>query len=252
MTASLLMCFDAPMQSWGTVASRFTVRDTALEPTKSGVIGLLAAALGVGRDDDEQVAVLAGLRIGVRVDREGLVESDYHTAQNVPNTSSSNRQTVVTHRYYLADAVFLLGVEGNDRDLLERLDRAVRRPQWPIYFGRKAFVPARPLVKESNAEGVLTGSGLVDQPLEDALRTHPWLEDRHNARRSELTNIEKGRSPELRMVLDCAPSDPDAEVRHDHPVSFANDARRFRPRTVRITSTPLTTEMITAGDPGCS
>lgn len=252
MAASLLMCFDAPMQSWGTVASRFTVRDTALEPTKSGVIGLLAAALGVSRDDDEQLATLAHLRMGVRVDREGLVESDYHTAQNVPNTAGSGRKTVVSHRYYLADALFLVGVESDDRRLIEELDTALRRPRWPIFFGRKAFVPTRPLIKEGTSDGAITGSGILQQPLEDALRTHPWLEDRRNARRRELTNIEKGHSPDLRTVLDCPPSHPDAEVRHDHPVSFTPHARRFRPRTVRTSSTPLTAEMIAAGDPACS
>lgn len=251
MAASFLMCFDAPMQSWGTAASRFVVRDTATEPTKSGVIGLLAAALGIERDDGEKVARLAKLRMGVRVDREGLMEADYHTVQNVPNTLSSDRQTVVTQRYYLADAVFLIGVEDDDRDLLERLDTAIRQPRWPIYFGRKAFVPARPLVRE-NGDGPLTGSGIVDQPLEDALRAHAWLEDRHDARRRERANIERGGRPQLRTVLDCPPSAPDAEIRQDHPVSFAHGDRRFRTRTVRDAFIPLTTEMIATGDPRCS
>jgi CRISPR system Cascade subunit CasD len=251
VTASLLICFDAPMQSWGTAASRFIVRDTAMEPTKSGVIGLLGAALGIERHEDEKIARLAKVRMGVRVDREGLIESDFHTVQNVPNTLNTNRQTMVTHRYYLADAVFLVGIEDDDRDLLGRLDTAIRQPRWPIYFGRKAFVPARPLVQE-DGHGFLTGSGIVDQPLEDALRTHAWLEDRHNARRRERASIERGNGPQLRTVLDCPPSAPDAEVRHDHPVSFANDNRRFRTRTVRVGFTPLTTEMIAAGDPRCS
>ena len=62
------MCFDAPMQSWGT-KSQFASRDTAMEPTKSGVVGLLAAALGVPREEDDDIQRLARMRMGVRVDR---------------------------------------------------------------------------------------------------------------------------------------------------------------------------------------
>lgn len=48
MVTSLALCFDAPMQSWGT-RSRGVIRDTTSEPTKSGVVGLIAAALGISR-----------------------------------------------------------------------------------------------------------------------------------------------------------------------------------------------------------
>src|SRR5258708_39825081 len=74
---TLLLRLAAPMQSWGT-QSRFVVRDTGLEPSKSGVIGLLCAALG--RPREAPVEDLAGLRMGVRVDREGVMQTDYHTA----------------------------------------------------------------------------------------------------------------------------------------------------------------------------
>lgn len=67
------------MQAWGT-QSRFIVRDTGWEPSKSGVVGLLCAALGCSRDDDQTVVELASLRMGVRVDGEGALLSDYHTA----------------------------------------------------------------------------------------------------------------------------------------------------------------------------
>lgn len=75
ISTSLALCLDAPMQSWG-IQSTAGIRDTATEPTKSGIVGLLAAALGVPRDDDESIAVLAGLHLAVRVDREGSIERD--------------------------------------------------------------------------------------------------------------------------------------------------------------------------------
>src|SRR5512147_835084 len=89
MSHTLLMRLVAPMQSWG-VQSDFTYRDTGLEPSKSGVIGLLCAALGKPRDEahpdshsQPRLAELATLRMGVRVDREGLLQRDYHTALDV-------------------------------------------------------------------------------------------------------------------------------------------------------------------------
>ena len=118
------------MQSWGT-QSRFSTRDTGLEPSKSGVIGLLCAALGLGRDsplDD-----LARLRMGVRVDRAGVMEKDYQTAgggtlpggraYGVHRANDARGQTVLSNRYYLADADFLVGLESDDAALLRRLDR---------------------------------------------------------------------------------------------------------------------------------
>ena len=66
---TLLMRMRAPMMSWGD-HSRFTIRDTRREPTKSAVIGLLCAALG--RPRLEPVDDLAALKMGVRIDREGV------------------------------------------------------------------------------------------------------------------------------------------------------------------------------------
>ena len=75
------------MQSWG-IQSRYTRRDTGLEPSKSGVIGLLSAALGRPRNSD--LSDLASLRMGVRVDRPGTVQSDYHTVGGSGGADESN------------------------------------------------------------------------------------------------------------------------------------------------------------------
>lgn len=68
--ATLLLRLAAPLQAWG-ADSKFETRKTGREPTKSGVIGLLAAALGLRRDEREALLRLTGLRFGVRVEREG-------------------------------------------------------------------------------------------------------------------------------------------------------------------------------------
>ena len=74
---TLLLRLEGPMQSWG-YRSRFDYRDTALEPTRSGVIGLICAAMGIARG--EAISRFDAIRMGVRVDKEGRPERDYHTA----------------------------------------------------------------------------------------------------------------------------------------------------------------------------
>lgn len=146
---TLLMALAGPMQSWG-IGSRFDERETLLEPSKSGVIGLLCAAMG--RDRSEPVDDLARTRMGVRVDREGRISFDFHTAGNVIKASSNASstptrsnlvETVVTRRAFLSDAVFLVGLEGED-GLLKRALAGLLDPKWPLYLGRKSFVPSMP------------------------------------------------------------------------------------------------------------
>src|SRR3989304_5384110 len=124
MSHTLLLRLVAPMQSWG-VQSDFTHRDTGLEPSKSGVIGLWGAALGKPGDEDHpdnrdkpSLVQLAQLRMGVRMDREGLLKRDYHTAGKGGYLKASGniekKDLIVSERFYLADAAFLVGLESDD------------------------------------------------------------------------------------------------------------------------------------------
>lgn len=236
---TLALRIDAPMQSWG-VRSRFVKRDTATEPTKSGIVGLLANARGDQRDDDRATRELAELDMGVRVDREGLLERDFHTAQEVPNTSGKNHRTVVSDRYYLADALFLVVLEG-PKPLIQELEEAIRRPRRPLFFGRKAFVPGAPLV-EARTERKRWGTGLSEDPLADVLRDHPWLE-RSPERQQEILGLERDQR-RLRSVVDVRPDHKYAERRHDLPLSFTEGARRHGSRAVRVDQVRLTDAMV--------
>jgi CRISPR system Cascade subunit CasD len=89
---TLLIRLAAPMQAWG-VQSHGENRDTALEPSKSGVIGLLCAALG--RDRADALDDLCALRMGVRVDREGRLQSDYQTIHHIlPNGQEVDKNSM--------------------------------------------------------------------------------------------------------------------------------------------------------------
>ncbi|MDI5982164.1 type I-E CRISPR-associated protein Cas5/CasD [Amycolatopsis magusensis] len=235
MTESLVLCFDAPMQSWGQ-RSRAVLRDTALEPTKSGVIGLLAAAEGTRRDNTKRIRELAALRMGVRVDREGILERDYHTTQNVPNTLGKGHRTVVSERYYLADALFLVALNG-PAALIDTLAEAVQKPHWPLYLGRRAFVPARP--------PFLTTS---DDDLGTLLGGHDWLETSEHTRRVERANTDR---VGLRTIIECSPTKAGAEHRNDQPLSLADGDRRYGPRTTLTSYVELTDQMI-PGDIPCT
>lgn len=205
--ATLLLRLAGPMQSWGTT-SRFDERETQCEPSKSGVIGLICAA--IGRDRSESVEDLAALRMGVRVDREGILMRDYMTATGVVNAAgkADRNRTVVSQRYFLSDAAFLVGLEG-ERNLLAEIDAALREPVWPIFLGRKSYVPGAPIFLED---------GLSDLPLEDVLSTHACL---------VTGNVPTGMR---RMALEHA---SEGSIRLDQPVSpFA--ARRFGPRFVKV------------------
>ena len=152
----LLLRLAGPLQSWG-VKSRFTVRATELAPTKSGIIGMLAAAVGRRRTDP--IEDLLSLRFGVRKDQPGRVIRDFHTARTLDGKTSMP----LSERYYLADAVFLAGIEG-DTALLEGLDEALRHPFFPLYLGRRSCPPTHPVSR-----------GLREAGLLDALRAEPWL-----------------------------------------------------------------------------
>lgn len=227
MTKTLLLRLAGPMQSWGT-QSRFRDRDTGREPSKSGVVGLLCAALG--RPRTSPVADLAALRMGVRVDREGILKLDYQTAggfhrrgesYGVARAENSGTETVVSTRAYLADASFLVGLEATTPDqeeLLSRLDAALAAPVWPLFLGRKSYVPADPVrLPDTPPEG----PGLVDLPLMPAFEAYPWAGASQHINR-------------IRLVLETDATDPNAEIRDDWPLSFESTRRQFAPRHVRI------------------
>lgn len=157
---------DAPMQSWGS-SSRFTQRETDAFPTKSALIGLLAAAAGIdkhGADEEEKLAPFSALLLTVyRLPRDGgrLVErlSDFHTVgggydpkasafdkMSIPRKASGgpSANAVITRRTYLTGARFIASFEG-DADTISAAVRHLEDPVWGVWFGRKNCLPAMPL-----------------------------------------------------------------------------------------------------------
>ena len=205
---TLLLRLCGPLQAWG-VQSHFQTRDTGTEPSKSGVVGLLAAALG--RDWSADITDIARLRLGVRVDQEGTLTPDLHTIADVRRANGDLKPRDITTRWYLADARFLVGLSG-ELELLQTLHAALADPVWPLYLGRKACVPGEPPWLED---------GLLDADLETALAEYPWLGYHAGA--------------DLRLVLEQAHGE--GELVFDQPTD--NFARRGRgSRTVKTLFLP--------------
>ncbi|SES04432.1 CRISPR system Cascade subunit CasD [Propionibacterium cyclohexanicum] len=207
----LLLRLAGPLQSWG-ADSRFQIRSTRREPTKSGVLGLLAAA--EGRRRTETIEDLLSLRFGVRTDQPGTVVRDFQTAHDWAHldTSGDAQAMPLSNRFYLSDAVFVAGVEG-DRSLLEGLDAAIRSPEFPLYLGRRSCP----------AEGQIS-LGLRHADLKSALRAEPWHASPWHRRRRPT-------SVQLPIVLDAAPGQLGDTIR-DVPLSFDPSRRAYGWRTV--------------------
>ncbi len=229
--ATLLLKLVGPMQSWGS-RSRFDWRDTEREPTKSGVLGLCAAALGRRRHDP--VADLAALRFGVRVDREGHLRRDFQTAKEVIRASTpwekwlkarskgktvGIQDTVVSHRFYLADAAFLVGLEG-PRELLQEIESALRRPVFTPYLGRRGYLPAEPVF--------FPEGGLVEKGLEEALAGWPSLVAKPPEAPRYALEVPPGFSAGARGLV--------REI-WDQPLAPFSE-RRFGPRLVWVVNFP--------------
>jgi CRISPR system Cascade subunit CasD len=174
MANTLFLRLESPLQAWGE-DSQWSERRTAPEPTKSGIVGLLACSLGW--NDDERIRNLSRqIHIGVRCDVPGTPAplKDYHTvgggysepqllnAKGEAKLSNGKPHTEPTTRYYLCDASFLVVVIGADT-LIEELCYAIQNPVWTLHLGRKSCVPSRPLY-----------DGVGDyESLEGALEDHP-------------------------------------------------------------------------------
>ena len=184
-------------------------RGTDTVPSKSGVLGMLAAARGLRRTD-ELADDLLRLRFGVRADQPGKLLREYQTARGLDETGQGSRQS---ERYFLSDAKFLAGVEG-EAGVIEGLAEALRRPHFLPYLGRRSCPPARPVFKE-----------VTDKPLEAVLR------DEKNWQASDAWKRLQGGTVRLRIVRDAAQGE-DSDLVRDTPVSFDPRHRTYEWRRV--------------------
>lgn len=204
-----------PLQSWGS-QSRFVRRETESAPTKSGIIGLIAAAQGRRRSDP--IEDLVGLRLGVRVDQPGQLVRDFQTAIRRERRRDGGvdiRPMPLSYRFYLGDAVYLAALEG-PVGVVRGIDEALRNPAFPLFLGRRSCPPARPVSR-----------GWQEINLAAVLSDTPWLAGPHEQRRRRHEP-----AVVLETIMDADPEDRIVETFHDDPVSFDPNRRIYRWRRV--------------------
>jgi CRISPR system Cascade subunit CasD len=213
------------MQSWGGTA-QFSQRPTGPVPSKSAIVGLLAAAQGRKRGSD--VSDIAELQMTVRVDRGGQLLRDYHTVgarypkgERLRNAEGKERtDALVTERYYLADAAFTVALAG-DAVIVASLDDALRNPRWALALGRRSCPPAEPF-----------HLGIVDVDPVALLET-----------RLPVVRVNSNNDFIVRFIADD-PAGMPSSVR-DQPGRVLNRWDDYRTRTTRTWSVDMEAERFT-------
>lgn len=178
----LLFRLHGAMASWGDIAVG-DIRPSYRHPSKSAIIGLIAAALGVEREAHEKQSELAKLLFSIRLDAVGVPIEDYHTIQTpseqaikydrakaywtrfdeieaikmrvISAQSSAEAGAIQSRRTYYCDSVYTVALSENENDKinwqlleiseLKDLIEFLTKPRFVLYLGRKSCPLGLPL-----------------------------------------------------------------------------------------------------------
>ncbi len=247
MAEYLIFRLYGPLASWGEIAVGES-RHTAAHPSRSALLGLLGAALGIRREDEAgQARLFASFRFGVKLAAVGSPLRDYHTVQVPPQKGKAvyrTRQqelvdrsrlgTLLSSREYRADSLAIVAAEAlpDASWTLHQVADALRRPCFPLYLGRKSCVLALPLepvvmavprLREALDAPQLSLSSLVARAGNTRLMPHDVLLQTPGMQWPSATDAFLfGREParyfwEDGMEFGSAPSME--QVRNDNPLS---------------------------------
>lgn len=196
----LLFQLWAPLVSWGDIAVGER-RLSAVAPSRSAVLGILAASLGIDRQDDEKWGRLSDdYGVATRVDSPGALLVDFHTAQAPPASAVKKLKpksryeelkipredltTILSYREYLTDQsvqACIWATQASGAWSLDQMATALREPVFTPYLGRKACPPGLPfhprIVEAENPVEALRGAAVDDSlsaVLAPATRTYRW------------------------------------------------------------------------------
>lgn len=194
MAELIMLRLEGLFQSWGERA-KWDYRDSASMPTKSAVIGMIAAAMGLERGSPEIAALCGEMHIGIRSERVSGLLTDYHTVQGMPhilNAEGKKRgDTIVSQRQYLQEASFLVVIDVSD-EWRKKIADAFADPKWTVYLGRKNCVPTRPLWDGIHSEYDSISDALnryplsVKEPAELLYEVETMMEDAANYTRPDV------------------------------------------------------------------
>lgn len=222
---TILLKFGGPMQSWGT-SSHFETRNTDYYPSKSAVIGVIAAGFGYSRDEDDIIRKLNKLDFAVRIDQVGLLKKDYQTARRLKKD-----EPYVTNRYYLEDAIFVVAISNDDDKWIEEIYTAIKNPYFQPFMGRRSC----PVQPDFVIDMVETGAIEALQNLE--WQASDWYKKRN---RNYVADIyaDKDLLPESGFSM-----------RNDRVISFSQQERKFGPRFEARTAKTMSAENENQSEP---
>lgn len=213
------------MQSWGT-SSHFETRNTDYYPSKSAVIGVIAASFGYRRDEDEKIEKLNELDFAVRVDQVGLLRKDYQTARKLKKDES-----YVTNRYYLEDAIFVVAISSEDEQWIEEIYVAIKNPYFQQFMGRRSC-PVQP-------DFIIN---VVEMGAIEALQNLEWqASDWYKKRNQNYV-------ADIYADKDLLPGSG-YTMRNDRVISFSQKERKFGPRFEARTAKTMSVENENQSEP---
>lgn len=237
----IVMHLEAPMQSWGNKAWTAKNRPTSLTPTKSGVVGLIANALGL--DFNPDITAIARPLMHTRVNRAGRKDTDFHVAgggkrlyysdsarhsqgkwkladnqpfQELVVNKTGELQTkgkshpLLTEDEYLSDASFTTLLHTEDPHLATTINHALAHPKRPLYLGRRAYIPSKPI-----AGGILTFP--TSTPLLEVFNHIP---------------LPSRCDPHVTILEETTTPSGDSEIIVDQPVSLLRHDKKMTPRFI--------------------
>lgn len=156
---TILLKLAGPLQSWGT-NSHFEYRRTDNYPSKSAIIGIILASMGIRRGiSDDIIAKLNKVDFAVRIEQEGNLLEDYH----IVHTCLKTDDPYVTERYYLEDAVFLAALGSENGAVIAEIEYALKYPHFQPFMGRRSCpVPVDFFL------------GVFEEGVIEILQTYPW------------------------------------------------------------------------------
>lgn len=222
---TLVINLSAPLQSFGNEAT-FIRRTTDAYPSKSAVIGMLAATLGYQRDDD-RIETLNDLLFAVRIDQPGKVLHEFQTVEWKKDARK------ITYRDYLQDAVFVVAIGSEDDGFIDELKMALRHPKFQLYLGRRANVPA----------GAIKIHIVADETPIQVLRTLNWQASEWYQKKQRVTV-----SVEIVADAELLP-EVVSFIKKDRVISFDQRGRRYGFRETAATEVTLNNPQYKEHDP---
>lgn len=232
----LALYLRGPMQSWG-ASSKFGNRGTLDAPTRSGLLGMLAAACGIDKNDKprerEWLSRAAGLSLSVFAFRRGDRMNDYHTVgarydkenawqrRMIPTAAENGKpkpNATLTSRDYLTDSVFGAIFAGDDA-FVDEIAEGLSNPVWGVWFGRKNCIPTEPVF-----------AGVFDS--EDAAAESLLSRFRGSLKRG-AGKVAGKEGENMAFEVEETSADDSEEMLLDVPVSFSR--REFQGRRIRHT-----------------